>query len=70
MCVTHTLLSGDEQSLLKILYLRSKHDPAKEMHACTHKKENKKENVKDKKEREKYEMLEYVTYYSLQARKC
>ena len=36
------------------------------MHAVTHKKEN----MKDKKEREKYELLEYVTYYSFQARKC
>ena len=33
------------------------------MHAVTHKKEN----VKCKKEREKYEILEYATYYFLQA---
>ena len=37
MCVSHTL------------YLRSENDPAKEMHTVTHKKEN----IKDKKEREK-----------------
>ena len=35
------------------------------MHAVTHKKEN----MKDKKEWEKDEMLEYATYYSLQPRK-
>ena len=35
------------------------------MHAITHTKEN----MKDTKEREKYEMLEYATFYSLQSRK-
>ena len=62
---SHTLLLDDGQCLLEKLYLRSENDPAKEMHAVTHKKEN----MKDMKEREKNEMLEYVTYYSLQARK-
>ena len=33
------------------------------MHAVAHKKEN----MKDKTEREKYEILEYAAYYSLQA---
>ena len=66
ICVYYTHISfGDEQCLLKKLYLRSEHEPAKEMHAVIHKKEN----IKDTKEREKYEMLEYATYYSLQARK-
>ena len=58
MCVS-------EKCLLMKLYLRSENDPAKEMHTVTHKKEN----MKDKWEREKYEMLEYASYYSLQARK-
>ena len=66
MCVTHTIRLGDEQCLLKKLNLRSENDPAKKMHAVTHKKEN----VKDTKEREKYEMLEYATYYSFQAQKA
>ena len=66
MCyITHTFLLEDKQCLLKKLYLRSENDPAKEMHAITHNKEN----MKDKKEREKYEMLEYAPYYSLQVRK-
>ena len=47
------------------LYLRSENDPAKEMHTVTHKKEK----MKDKWERGKYEMLEYATDYPLQARK-
>ena len=55
----------DKQCLLKKLHLRSENDHTKEMHAVTHKKEN----MKYKKEREKYEILEYPTYYSLQARK-
>ena len=63
-CITHTFLLEDEKCLLKKLYLRSDNNPAKEMRVVTHKKEN----MKDKKEREKYEMLEYATYYSLQAR--
>ena len=63
MCVSHThYFLDNEQCLLKKLYLRSENDPAKEMHTVTHKKEN----MKDKKEREKYEMLEYATYYTLQ----
>ena len=59
--ITHTFLLDDEQCLLKKLYLRS--EKVKEIHAVTHKKEN----MKDKTEREKHEMLEYATYYSLQA---
>ena len=66
MCITHKFLLDNEQCLLKKLYLRSEIDPAKEMHTVTYKKEN----MKDKKEREKYEMLEYATFYNcLQARK-
>ena len=62
VCITHTFLLEDKQCLLKKLYLRSENDPAKQMHAVTHKKEN------NKKEREKYEMLEYAPYYTLQIR--
>ena len=65
VCITHTFLSEDEQCLLKKLYLRSENDSAKEMHDITHKKEN----MKDKKEREKYEMMECAPYYSLQVQK-
>ena len=65
VCITHTFLLQDEEYLLKKLYLRSEIDPAKVMHAVAHKKEN----LKNKKEREKYEILEYATNYSLQARK-
>ena len=54
VCITHTFLLEDKQCLLKKLYLRSENDPAKEMHAL----HIKKENMKDKKEREKYGMLE------------
>ena len=50
---------------VKKLYLRSENDPAKEMHAVTHKKET----MKDKKEQEQYEMLEYAPYYSFQVQK-
>ena len=39
VCITHAFLLEDKQSLLlKKLYLRSENDPAKEMHAVTHKK--------------------------------
>ena len=63
MCVSHThFVLDNEQWLLKKLYLRSENDTAKEMHTVTHKKEN----MKDKKERKKYDMLEYATYYTLQ----
>ena len=64
MCITQTFLLEDEQCILKKLYLRSENDPAKAMHVVTHKNEN----TNDKKEREKYEMLEYATYY-FQSRK-
>ena len=47
------------------MYLRSENDPAKEMHAVTHKKED----MNDTKEQVKYEMLEYAPFYSLQVRK-
>ena len=57
VCITHTFLLEDEQCILKKLYLRSENDPAKEMHAFTHRKEN----TKEKKEREIHEMLEYAT---------
>ena len=52
VCITHKFLLDNERCLRKKLYLRSENDPAKEMHIVTHKKEN----MKDKKEREKYEM--------------
>ena len=65
MCFTHTFLLEDKQCLLKKLYLRSENDPAKEVHAVTYKTEN----IKDKKEHEKYQMLEYAPYYSFQVRK-
>ena len=61
VCITHIFLLEDEKCLLKKLYLRSENDPAKEMHTITHKKEN----MKDKKEREKYEMLEYAILQAL-----
>ena len=64
VCNTHTFLLEDEQCTLKKMYLRLENYPAKEMHALTHKKEN----TKDK-DGKKYEMLEYATYYSFQARK-
>ena len=50
VCITHTFPLEDKQCLFKKMYLRSENDPAKEMHAVTHKKEN----TKDKKEPEKY----------------
>ena len=65
VCITHTFLLEDKQCLLKKQYLRSENDPAKEMHAVTHKKQN----LNDKKEREKYEILECVPYHSLKVRK-
>ena len=42
-------LLKEKQCLLRKLYLRSENDPAKQMHAVTHKNEN----MNDKKEREK-----------------
>ena len=55
VCITRIFLLEDEKCLLKKLYLRSKND------TITHKKEN----MKDKKEREKYEMLEYAILQAL-----
>ena len=52
LLITHTFHLEDEQCLLKKLYLKSENDPAKDMHAVTHKNES----IKDKNEREKYEM--------------
>ena len=49
VCITHTFLLEDKQCLLRKLYLKSENDPAKEMHAVTQKKES----IKDKKQREK-----------------
>ena len=63
VCTIHTFLLENKHLLMK-LNLRSEKDPAKEIHVS-----RKKENMKDKKEREKYEMLEYAAYYSLQVRK-
>ena len=50
---THTFRLEDKQYLLKKLHLRSENGSAKEVHAVTHKKEN----MKGKKGREKYEMV-------------